>query len=153
MRLTLIRFASTPTSTIGSLFVDLKFQCFTLEDSFQVEKIPGKTRIPSGQYSIVPRGYGGHSKLYKKKFGHPFVFEITGIPNFTDVLIHIGNTVKDTEGCILVGKTYYNVSPEEYAIGRSTEAYLELFELLYQATMKNSIELTIFDLDQVLKGG
>jgi hypothetical protein len=52
--------------------------------------------IPAGTYAVVP-----HNSL-----GHPNTWEITNVPNRTEILIHNGNTIKDTLGCILVGDSF-----------------------------------------------
>jgi Family of unknown function (DUF5675) len=50
---------------------------------------------------------------------------ILQIPNRTDILIHWGNSVDNTNGCVLVGLTH----PTEEFIGSSRQA----FELLWRA--------------------
>lgn len=107
MLLRLERFASNMYSTIGLLFVDGKFACFTCEDAFHEVKIPGATRIPQGTYKLrlKPVGSSRMDTHYIQQFGsvHEGMVELVDVPNYTGVLIHIGNTSKDTEGCILVG--------------------------------------------------
>lgn len=93
---------STDTCTIGKLFVDGQFECFTLEDV--VREIPGQpvtkwkvqnqTAIPMGTYDVIIRP----SNHFQRDMPH-----IEDVSDYTDVLIHWGNTEKDTDGCILVG--------------------------------------------------
>ena len=52
---------------------------------------------------------------------------LQNVPNFKDILIHIGNTEKDTSGCILIGKT---VDEVKGTLGQSTVAYTELYKIV-----------------------
>ena len=47
MKIEVIRHTFTERSTIGSLYLNGKFECYTLEDVVRVgEKVPGATAIP-----------------------------------------------------------------------------------------------------------
>lgn len=93
--------------TIGKMFVDGDFLCNTLEDTdrglkssmspseIAKKKVYGQTAIPTGKYQVVL----AWSNKFKKQM--PL---ITRVPGYSGVLIHTGNTNKDTLGCILVGK-------------------------------------------------
>lgn len=90
-------------STIGDLYIDSIFECYTLEDLVREEagrpvhewKIPGKTAIPSGRYQIVID--------FSPKFQKPLM-HLLNVEGFSGVRVHAGNTEKDTDGCILVGR-------------------------------------------------
>lgn len=58
---------------------------------------------------------------------HGDCYFISDVPNRSHILIHAGNTLKDTQGCILVGRLF-----EKDAILRSRSALREMFiELPY----------------------
>ena len=100
MVLTVVRKWRTGDATIGELYVNGSFECYTLEDPvregdiFQV-KLPGETAIPAGPYPIELT----LSPRFKEVL--PLIIDV---PNFEGVRIHAGNTAADTAGCILVGK-------------------------------------------------
>ena len=126
----------TPNSTVSSLYVDGVFCCFILEDGYRAIKVAGETRIPAGVYTIDERKEGKFFNRYSKKFGHTFVPEIIGVLNFLYILFHMGNTTKDTRGCLLCGMAIeYDEATGNYFIpaGRSTSAYLKLYRLLSAA--------------------
>jgi hypothetical protein len=89
--------------TLGSLYVDGEFECFTLEDVIRevpeqaVEKwkVDGDTAIPSGIYEVVVNMSTRFSRLLPL---------LVNVPGFQGVRIHSGNVAADTEGCILVGQ-------------------------------------------------
>jgi hypothetical protein len=54
--------------------------------------------IPTGQYKCVPWGWGKNSQSHFKR-----CWLLEGVQNRSAILIHAGNTLADTEGCILVG--------------------------------------------------
>lgn len=64
---------------------------FTLENPKRI--ISTDSRVDSGSYHAVPH----NSAKY------PNTYEVLNVPNRTDILLHWGNTEKDTLGCILLG--------------------------------------------------
>lgn len=113
----LIRIARKDTYTIGHLYVDGKYICDTLEDKdrgltqddeivdIKAVKVKGQTAIPTGTYrmllNVVSPRFGKKPFYQTVCKGH--VPRLECVPGFDGVLIHVGNTAKDTEGCILVG--------------------------------------------------
>lgn len=107
MRLTLMRIANKSTYTIGKLYIDGCYYCDVLEDTDRgldddmeeseilKKKIKGQTAIPTGTYPVKIT----YSPKYKKLM--PLIENVKG---YQGIRIHSGNTHKDTEGCLLVGK-------------------------------------------------
>jgi hypothetical protein len=90
--ITIEREEKSSECTIGSMYVDGKFQCFTLELPWK-ENQRKISCIPEGTYKVVHRT----SPKYKEHL------HVTGVPNRDLILIHTGNSAKDILGCILVG--------------------------------------------------
>ena len=63
-------------------------------DWLKEKKTMGRTAIPEGRYTM---GF-----TTSKKFGELTPY-LQCVPHFTGILMHPGNTVADTRGCILVG--------------------------------------------------
>ncbi len=124
MKLTVLRFRDTGEETFGVLFIDGAFECFTLEDQKRTTKVKGDTRIDEGEYVIQLATTGGHHTRYLKDFpkDHIGMLLLQNVPNFQGILIHIGNTEKDTEGCLLVGTDI-----QGRTVTGSTNAYLAMY--------------------------
>lgn len=123
--------AQTPDSSLSVLTIAGEFVCFVLEDGYSAEKVYAQTRIPPGVYQVARRTEGGFYAQYKRKYGHEFSIQIANVPNFEHILIHIGNTIGDTAGCLLVG---YGVDFNgRFSVTRSTAAYLYLYNLVKAA--------------------
>ena len=112
MELILTRIAKRKTYTIGRLAIRKEvndeylagtadeYFCDTLEPTWRDyahggRKIKGRSAIPEGRYAVVI------SWSPKMKAWLPILL---GVPNFKGIRIHAGNTAKDTQGCILVGR-------------------------------------------------
>lgn len=140
MQLTLERFIHGNEETVGRLFIDGQQVCFTLEDQHRAQKVKGDTRIPAGVYVIKLRKEGTHHLQYAKKFPamHIGMLHLQNVPNFQYILIHIGNTDKDTEGCLLVG-TSYHTSNGRHSVSESTKAYQKLYPPVALALQKGEV--------------
>lgn len=114
--LVLERIALKETYTIGKLFIDGKYECDTLEDKVRdlnkngkfdngEVKVFGETAIPYGTYIIDMNTISPKFSKYKQyEFCKGRLPRLIGVNGFEGVLIHIGNKIEDTYGCILVGK-------------------------------------------------
>ena len=116
MELILERIAKRKTYTIGRLYIrrqvideyltgteDLYF-CDTLEPTWRdyehgAYKVKGRSAIPEGRYAVVIS--------FSPKFKQWLPILLGGEEfnrKWQGIRIHAGNTAKDTEGCVLVGK-------------------------------------------------
>lgn len=115
------RFEFKDTYTVGKMYIDGVYECYTLEDVVRKgAKVNGQTAIPTGTYNIIIN----HSNRFNRDL--PLLEKV---PNFTGVRIHAGNTSAHTEGCILVGTTW---TGKDF-IGNSRVAFNKLFEKLQKA--------------------
>jgi len=146
MELRLERIASNDEATLGLLFCDGRFECFTLEDEARVRKVPGETRIPAGRYRIGLRREGRLSGRYAKRFAdmHRGMLWLRGVPDFEWVYIHIGNTDEDTAGCILVGA---GADAATMTLRDSCAAYEKLYRVAAEAAAAGELRITITDRD------
>lgn len=138
MILSLVRYWSNTDRTLGKLFIDGKFECFTLEDEFRNQKIKGETRIPAGSYKVELR----YSPKFTPRLMHEMLW-LKDVPGFEFILIHPGNDDDDTEGCILVGK---NTSGP--VLLRSREAYFELYNKICTKAKDKDLSITVIDYDR-----
>lgn len=128
MQLTVHRYSDQNDSTLGLLFVDGWFECYTIEDRFREKKVWGKTRIPEGKYEIELKKQSRFDKKYEKRIrNYKGMLHILNVPNYKGVLIHIGNTAEDTAGCLLVGNRVNNNNCEKGMIYDSTSAFKTLY--------------------------
>lgn len=86
--LTLIRDVKCVDSILGKLYFNGGIVCYTIENRSKA--------IPAGLYSVM------NSKSPKFKRELPLVWNAT-VPASRGIRIHVGNTAKDSSGCILVG--------------------------------------------------
>ena len=136
MEVEVVRYNSRSDFTDGLLFINCDFECHTLEDEYRAKKVYGETRIPNGRYKVELRTEGGFHQRYLKRFGsgfHKGMLWIKGVPNFKNVLIHIGNDTEDTAACLLVGST---ADKERGFTGRSSSAYKELYPKIAEAILR-----------------
>lgn len=129
---------------ISNLFVNGREFCYVLEDAdrglnssmdettIRRDKIYGKTAIPTGLYRIVldvksPRF--GDQPFYQKVCGG-YLPRLENVKGYDGVLVHVGNTIKDTNGCLLVG--LYK-DQEKGMVTHSKDAFSKLYPLLKDA--------------------
>lgn len=141
MDLRLKRIAKRDGYTIGRLYIDGERFCDTLEDTdrglrqeygpaaCKAGKRHGATAIPTGRYQVTLKVQSPRfSKKKQYAFCNGYLPRLINVPAFEGILIHIGNTPKDTEGCILVG--------ENKVVGQvvnSTQTFKRLYERLKTA--------------------
>lgn len=134
MELKLIRETFTDKSTIGSLYVNGIFFCYTLEDKDRKLESGGvkeyaKTAIPRGKYKVI----NSFSNRFKK-----YMPELVNVPQFAGIRIHAGNTADHSEGCILVGST----KAVDF-IGNSKLTFDNLMKVIQRVEKIERINITI----------
>jgi len=105
-----------------------KFICDTLEPT--IRKQEGKpVCIPSGTYQVKIR-WSDKNKM--------MVPGLLGVPNRSDIEIHIGNAPKDTLGCILPG----NHTQMDW-VSNSKDTFSKLFPLIDQACKDGDVFINV----------
>ena len=156
MELILKRFSGADESTLGLVFVEQKFFCYSLEDQSNEPKIPGETRIPAGRYQIKLRTDGGMNKRYGDRFDwHKGMLWLQDVPGFTFIYMHVGNKDDDSEGCILTGDGQTQNVTERGQVTSSVAAYTRLYEVIVEALLPlppsqvaEEVWIKIFDEDE-----
>jgi hypothetical protein len=117
MKITVKREFFSDSETLGSMFINDKFFCYTLEDfdrklqanqsssEIAFKKIYKKTAIPSGEYRVIL----SISNRFKR-----LMVEVLNVKGFAGIRIHGGNTHENTDGCILVAKNRYIGKPSSF---------------------------------------
>jgi hypothetical protein len=127
----IIRVAQGKDSTLSQLYIGGIFQCYLLEDKIREVKIPSETAIPTGVFSLKLNTYGAKNVNYKKVFGklHEGMIEIIGLPSFSFVYIHTGNTIQETAGCPLCGFGFQYLDGN-FKVSQSVAAYKMIYPKL-----------------------
>lgn len=110
MELLLTRKWPSSNSTIGTLQIDGVNECFTLELPLNGgDNAPNTSAILPGRYRILM----SNSPHFGRDMPH-----LQDVPGRTYVMIHWGDYPKDTDGCIIVGRTkgvdFVGVSRDEF---------------------------------------
>lgn len=151
MKLLLKRIAKKSTYTIGKLYIDGQYFCDTLEDrdrgltsemslkEINQIKIPKETAIPVGTYlvtlDVISPKYS-LNQFYVKNANKGRVPRLLNVKGYEGVLIHCGNTSKDSAGCILVGE-----NTKVGMVLNSKETFIKLYRELLKD--KDNITITI----------
>jgi hypothetical protein len=105
---------STERGTLGTISHMGKLICYTLERPWRNNE-RGVSSIPTGSYTVVP-----HSGPRFKN-----VWRLENVPGREAILIHAGNSIADTQGCILVG-----LQPSPNGVSQSQAALTMLRRIL-----------------------
>ena len=125
--------------TISNLTIDGKWLCNVLEDtdrglddSMSVAKIKelkksSATAIPKGTYEVTLDVYSPKfgSKSFYKEVCNGKLPGLLNVKGFEGILIHAGNTDKDSAGCLLVGQ-----NKVKGQVINSQATFKELYKLL-----------------------
>jgi hypothetical protein len=117
VKLRLIRMSESEYGTFGRLETEEREQlCYTLEEPWR-NNARGISCIPAGTYTAFRR----FSPSRKR-----WVYELRNVPGRSNIQIHIGNTLADILGCILVGSAVGKVTVKGVStpgLLRSREAF------------------------------
>lgn len=92
----IVRTAKISEGTFGVININgFPSNYVTLEDP-DLNNAKGESCIPEGTYKAVPH----NGPRFKD------VWVLLGVPGREAILIHNGNTIDDTRGCILVGRKF-----------------------------------------------
>lgn len=121
-------------STLSYLQIDGLNLGYGIEPGFNDPKIPGRTRIPAGRYPMRLRTHGGFHERYKNAKWmppglHRGMLEICDVPGFTDILFHVGNSKKDTLGCLCPGEEFI-FDDGGFFVTNSRRTYLYCYPLI-----------------------
>lgn len=147
MKIKIIRRYTGKTCVIGKFKVfdddKLLLECFSLEEDKEGLESGKDLRIPEGNYNLKrhsPSRFENTLRSITKKDDDTMINVYNDeVPASRAILIHWGNTDKDTEGCILLGLTKDN---NNESIGQSRQACKEFYDLMYKQDL-SKIQLEI----------
>lgn len=134
---TLRRIAEGRDSTAGELIHDGAVIAASIEQEGNHNR-PRESRIPAGRYKLGVKklGTSRFDKDYSQKFGdlHQGMIEVLGVEARSEILFHMGNYHRHTEGCILLGTRVEQAGVNwQIPPGESRPGYLVAYPLLLEA--------------------
>ncbi|EFU6108632.1 hypothetical protein HT414_001909 [Campylobacter coli] len=153
MKIKIIRRYTGKTCVIGKFKVlddeeKILFECFSLERKEEGLESGKNLRVPAGVYDLKRHINSSFNDKGKKEVAGVIVLkEDDSVLNIYNndvdferhILIHWGNTYKDTKGCILLGLTKDN---NNESVGQSRLACKEFYDLMYKKDL-SEIKLEI----------
>ncbi|EFK9751169.1 hypothetical protein HIW04_001201, partial [Campylobacter jejuni] len=136
MKITINRRYTGKTCVIGKFKVlddddKILFECFSLEEDKEGLESGKDLRIPEGNYNLKrhsPSRFENTLRSITKKDDDTMINVYNDdVPSSRAILIHWGNTDKDTQGCILLGLTKDN---NNESVGQSRQACKEFYDLM-----------------------
>lgn len=143
MRLELIRRYKGNSCVIGKFKVingdgKILLECFSLEKDKEGLESGKDLRIPAGDYNLKrhsPSRLENTLRDITKRNDEKMICVFNEkVPANRAILIHWGNTDKDTQGCILLGLTKDNGNER---IGGSRNACKEFYDLIQNVNLEN----------------
>lgn len=146
MKLKLRRTRYLPDRTIGQLYVNDEFFCFSMEDKVRDDpnpttkehegKVYGETAIPEGIYRVTLE--------QSPRFGENTI-TIHDVPSFSGIRIHSGNGPADSLGCPIIG---YKLTKDNstIAFGTTRPCVTDLKEKLKQALKTEKVEIHVVNM-------
>lgn len=133
--ISVVRFMNNSRFSLGLMYYNDAFFCYTLEDVYRAQKVKKHTRIWAGEYKVsysdVNPEHSSITKRYRTKDSTKDFFdrhiEIHGVDQFDGIYIHIGNNERHTEGCLLVGDGL-NTSGGDVVLTHSTGAFTRFYK-------------------------
>ena len=131
-QLKIIRVEENPHyGTFGILLLQGRAFCVTLELPYKMNK-QNISCVPANKTYVCKKVMSNH---FKKE-----VLLITGVPGRSGIEIHPGNTMDDTEGCIIVGSSYGKLRSDNRGVLNSGDTFRMLMAALRDY---DACELTI----------
>ena len=116
--------------TLGVVRLDKRLLGATLEPPDKLN-IRNLSNIPAKLYRCT--------KYMSVKFGYPCI-TVMDVPGRTAISVHPGNTLYNTEGCILVGQFPEKLKGEDRSLKNSGDTFKKLMENITSSTIYLSIE-------------
>ncbi|EAJ4584011.1 hypothetical protein DCV17_00320 [Campylobacter jejuni] len=149
MKVTINRRYTGKTCVIGKFKVlddddKILFECFALEEDKEGLESGKDLRIPEGNYNLKrhsPSRFENTLRSITKKDDDTMINVYNDdVPSSRAILIHWGNTDKDTQGCILLGLTKDN---NNESVGQSRQACKEFYDLMHGKNLEDiKLEIT-----------
>ncbi|EQA6930631.1 DUF5675 family protein [Campylobacter jejuni] len=149
MKVTINRRYTGKTCVIGKFNVlddeeKILFECFSLEEDKEGLESGKDLRISDGVYNLKrhsPSRFENTLRSITKKDDDIMINVYNDeVPASRAILIHWGNTDKDTQGCILLGLTKDN---NNESIGQSRQACKEFYDLMHGKNLEDiKLEIT-----------
>ncbi|EFO9039080.1 hypothetical protein HPC08_000686 [Campylobacter jejuni] len=149
MKLEINRRYTGKTCVIGKFKVlddeeKILFECFSLEEDKEGLESGKDLRISDGVYNLKrhsPSRFENTLRSITKKDDDTMINVYNDeVPASRAILIHWGNTDKDTQGCILLGLTKDN---NNESIGQSRQACKEFYDLMHGKNLEDiKLEIT-----------
>lgn len=115
--------AYLPNCTLGTLTVNGDYQCRTIEPPW-LNNEQSVSCIPEGTYKLLKRVSPIVQRTTRGDYSEGW--EVKHVTGRRFIMLHVGNWVKDTDGCILPGKDFAFTARDGFMVSSSRIAFDEL---------------------------